>query len=61
MTVLLVTLWSFVNEVKPPLVFDVEHGIALEVMQGNRASSCTEGGILWVSSSCGRKLVVPLE
>ena len=48
-------------EVKPPFMFDVEHGIALEAMQGNWASSCLEGGIFWVSSSYSRKLVVPLE
>ena len=41
----LVSLWSSIKEVKPPLVFDVEHGIALVAMQGNRASSCIECGI----------------
>ena len=61
MTMFLGTLWSSIKEVKPPFVFDGEHGSALEAMQGNRPSSCLEGGILWVSSSCGRKLVVPLE
>ena len=60
MMVFPVTLWSFIKEVKPPFVFDVEHGIALEVMQGNRTLSCIEGVILWVSSSCGRQLVVPI-
>ena len=41
-------LWSSINEVKPPFVFDVEHGISLEVMQKNRASSHGEGGNLMV-------------
>ena len=31
--------WSFLKEVKPFVVYDVEHGMALETMQGNRASS----------------------
>ena len=61
MTVFLGTLWSSIKEFKPPFMFDVEHGIALEAMQGNQASSCIESGIFWFYSSCGRKLVVPLE
>ena len=61
MTVFLGTLWSSTKEDKPPFVFDVEHGIVLEAMQGNRASSCIEGGILYVSSNCSRKFVVHLE
>ena len=61
MTVFLGNLWSSIKEVKPPFMFDVEHGIALEAMQGNQALSCIEDGILWFYSSCGRKLVVPLE
>ena len=32
-------LWSYQKEVKPLVVYDVEHGIALGPMQGNRASS----------------------
>ena len=48
MTVFLGTLWNSIKEVKPPFVFDVEHGIALEAMQGNRASSRSEGGHLMV-------------
>ena len=55
------TLWSSIKEVKPPFEFDVEHGIALEAMQGNQASFCIKGGMLWVSSSCGKILMVPLE
>ena len=35
-------------------MFDWEHGIALQVMQGNRASSPREGDVSWDFSSCGR-------
>ena len=48
MTVFLGIFWSSLKEVKPPLVFDVEHGIALDAMQGNWASSRGEGGNLVV-------------
>ena len=37
-------------------MFDWEHGIALHAMQGNRASSPSEGDVSWDFSSCGRKL-----
>ena len=46
MTVFLETLWGFTKEVKPPFMFDVEFGIALEAMQGNWASSHGDGGNL---------------
>ena len=42
MTPLLGTLWRSTKEVKAPFVFDGHHGIALHVMQGNRASSHSE-------------------
>ena len=29
-------LWSFLKDVKPLLVYDVEHGMAMEPMQGKR-------------------------
>ena len=32
-------LWSCLKEVKPLVVYDVEPGMALEQMQGNRGSS----------------------
>ena len=60
MTVFLGTLWGSIKEFKP-LVFDVEHENALEAMQGNRASSRFESGILWFYLNCSRKLMVPLE
>ena len=37
-------------------MFDGEHGIALHAMQGNRASSHSEGEVSWFFSSCGRNL-----
>ena len=37
-------LWSFLKEVKPLLMFDGEHGMALEPMQGNWASSGVDWG-----------------
>ena len=41
-TVFLGTLWSSIKEVKALFVFDAEHGIALNAMQGNRTSSFRE-------------------
>ena len=37
-------LWSCLKEVKPLFMFEVECGIALEPMQGNRASSRVDLG-----------------
>ena len=34
-------------------MFDWEKSIALDTMQGNRASSRGEGDVSWVFSSCG--------
>ena len=49
-------LWRSIKQVKSPDVFDVEHGIALHAMQGNRASSLGEGEVSWFFSSCGGNL-----
>ena len=43
MTVLLGTLLSSINQIEAPYVFDWENAIALDTMQGNRASSHREG------------------
>ena len=43
MNVFLGTLWLSINKIKPPYVFDWEHGIALLAMQGNQASSLPRG------------------
>ena len=37
-------------------MFDWENAIALDKIQGNRASSPREGKVSWVFSSCGRNL-----
>ena len=42
-------------------MFDWEYAIALHGMQGNRASSCSEGKGSWVFSSCCRNLGYILE
>ena len=45
MTVLLGTLWSSIMQIEAPYVFDWENAIALDTMQGNRASSYGEGKV----------------
>ena len=60
-TVLLGTLWSSIKQIEAPYVFDWEIAIALDTMQGNRASSHREGNVSWVFSSCGRNLGYILE
>ena len=42
-------------------MFDWEIAIALDIMQGNRASSRKEGNVSLVFSSCGRNLGYILE
>ena len=37
-------------------MFDWKHGIALNAMQGNRASFPGEGDVSWDFSSCGKNL-----
>ena len=54
-------LWSSINQIEAPYVFDWENAIALDTMQGNRASSRREGKVSWVFSSCGRNLGYILE
>ena len=46
---------------RAPYVFDWENAIALDRMQGNRASSRREGNVSLVSSSCGWNLGYILE
>ena len=43
MTVFLGTLWSSINEVKAPFLFDMDHRIALHDMQRNWTSSHVSG------------------
>ena len=61
MTVLLGTLWSSIKQIEAPYVIDWENAIALDTMQGYRASSRGEGKESWVFSSCGRNLGYILE
>ena len=44
-----------------PYVFDWERGTPQHEMQGNQASSCSEGEVSRVFSSCGGNLVYILE
>ena len=55
-TVFLGTVWSSIKEVKVPFWFDWERGIALHAMQGNRASSHSEGEVAWFFPSCGANM-----
>ena len=56
MTVFLGTLWSSIKQIKAPYVFDWEHEIALQAMQGNWASSLSEGVVSCIFSICGGNL-----
>ena len=42
-------------------MFNVEHGIALHAVQGNRALSCGKGEVSWFFSGCGGNLGYILE
>ena len=43
-----------IKQIEAPYVFDWDPGVALQAMQGNRASSPAEGDVSWHFSSCGR-------
>ena len=49
------------KQIKAPYVFDWEHGIALNSMHGNRASSRGEGEVSWFFSICSGNLGYILE
>ena len=55
------TLWGSIKQIEAPYVFDFENTIALDTMQGNRASSGREGKVSLVFSSCTRNLGYILE
>ena len=55
------TLESSIKEMKIAYVFDGEHALALQALQGNWASSHCEGEVSWFSSSCPGKLGFILE
>ena len=52
---------EFNQQIEAPYVLDWENAIALDTMQGNRASSRRQGKVSWVFSSCGRNLRYILE
>ena len=56
-TVFLGTLWCSIKKIEAPYVFNWEYDIDLNEMQGNQASSPSEGYVSWDFSSCGRNLV----
>ena len=60
-TVFLGTLLSSIKQIEAPYVFDWKNAIALQAMQGNRASSSGEWEVSWVFSSCGKHLGYILE
>ena len=45
-----------IKKMEAPYVFDCEYGIALQAMQGNRASFPSERDVSYDFSSCGRNL-----
>ena len=61
MTVFLEILFSSIIEIEVPYVFDWEHGTPQQEMKGNRASSCGDGEVSGVFSSCGRHKVDIIE
>ena len=50
-----------IKQIEAPYMFDWENAIALNTLQGNRASSRREGNVSGVFSSCGRNLGYILE
>ena len=50
------TLCSSVKQIKVPYLFDWKHGMAPHAMQGNRASSLSEGEVSWFLSSSNGNL-----
>ena len=50
------TLWSSIKQIRAAYVFDWEHGIALDAMQGNQAWSLTDWEVSLFFSSCGGNL-----
>ena len=51
----------FHRHIESPYVFDCEHKIALQPMQGIRALTPAEGDVSWDFSSCSRNLGYILE
>ena len=49
-------LWCSIKKIEASYVFNWEYDIALHEMQGNQASSPSEGYVSWDFSSCGRNV-----
>ena len=60
-TVFLGTLWCSIKQIEAPYMFNWEYDIALHKMQGNQASSPSEGYVSCDFSSCGRNVGYILE
>ena len=54
-------LWSFLKEHKPLVMFEGDHGVALEPMQGNQASSGVNLGYMELIRVAACDLRVPLD
>ena len=61
MTVFLGTLWCSIKHIEAPYVFDWEHRIALNPVQGIQALTPAKGDDLWEFSSFSRNLGYILE
>ena len=61
MTVFLGTLLCSTKKIEATYVFNWEYDIALHEMQGNQASSPSEGYVSWDFSSCGGYMGYILE
>ena len=61
LTVFFGILFSSIREIEVPYVCDWDHGTPQHEMQGNRASSCSEGEVSWDFSSWSMHLVFILE
>ena len=55
------TLRCSIKKIEAPYVFNWEYDIALQEMQGNQASSPSEGYVSWDFSSSGRNVGYILE
>ena len=60
-TVFLGTLWCSIKKIEAPYVFNWENVTVLHKMQGNQASSPSEGYVSWDFLSCGRNVRYILE
>ena len=61
MTIFFGTLWSSINQIEALYIFDWEHGIAVNAMLGNQATSRGEREVSWVFSSSSGNLGYILE